>query len=100
MGNPSSKRPGVADELRRHADGRRHRPPPTPAKVAKFVGKEDAVVFNMGYGTNSTTVPALVGRGDLIVSDELNHSSIVAGRRPRALSGPSSTTTRRRSKKY
>ena len=49
------------------------------AKVAKFVGKEDAVVFNMGYGTNSTTVPALVGRGDLIVSDELNHSSIVAG---------------------
>ena len=49
------------------------------AKVATFVGKEDAVVFNMGYGTNSTTVPALVGRGDLIVSDELNHSSIVAG---------------------
>ena len=49
------------------------------AKVAQFVGKEDAVVFNMGYGTNSTTVPALVGRGDLIVSDELNHSSIVAG---------------------
>merc|ERR1711871_15562 len=49
------------------------------AKVAKFVGKEDAVVFNMGYGTNSATVPALVGRGDLIVSDELNHSSIVAG---------------------
>ena len=25
------------------------------AKVATFVGKEDAVVFNMGYGTNSTT---------------------------------------------
>ena len=43
------------------------------------MGKEDAVVINMGYGTNSTTVPALVGRGDLIVSDELNHSSIVAG---------------------
>mmetsp|Transcript_18847 Transcript_18847/g.56021 ORF Transcript_18847/g.56021 Transcript_18847/m.56021 type:complete len:504 (+) Transcript_18847:249-1760(+) len=49
------------------------------ARVARFVGKEDAVVFNMGYGTNSTTVPALVGRGDLIVSDELNHASIVNG---------------------
>ena len=33
------------------------------AKVATFVGKEDAVVFNMGYGTNSTTVPALVEVG-------------------------------------
>jgi len=48
-------------------------------RVAAFVGKEDAVVFNMGYGTNSTTVPALVGRGDLVVSDELNHASIVNG---------------------
>ncbi|KAH8057364.1 serine C-palmitoyltransferase [Aureococcus anophagefferens] len=48
-------------------------------RVAAFVGKEDAVVFNMGYGTNSTTVPALVGKGDLVVSDELNHASIVNG---------------------
>ncbi|CAM9452175.1 unnamed protein product [Heterosigma akashiwo] len=47
--------------------------------VARFVGKEDAVVFNMGYGTNAATVPALVGPGCLIVSDALNHTSIVAG---------------------
>jgi len=47
--------------------------------VARFVGKEAAVVFNMGYGTNSTTVPALVSAGDLVISDELNHASIVNG---------------------
>ena len=49
--------------------------------VAKFVGKPDAVVFNMGYGTNASTIPALMGRGSLIVSDSLNHTSIVNGAR-------------------
>uniref|UniRef100_A0A7R9U0T7 serine C-palmitoyltransferase n=1 Tax=Pinguiococcus pyrenoidosus TaxID=172671 RepID=A0A7R9U0T7_9STRA len=33
----------------------------------------------MGYGTNATVLPALCGKGDLIVSDKLNHSSIVNG---------------------
>lgn len=49
--------------------------------VARFVGKESAFVFNMGYGTNSTGIPALMGRGSLIVSDGLNHTSIVNGAR-------------------
>lgn len=49
--------------------------------VAKFVGKDDAIVFNMGYGTNCTTVPALMGKGSLIISDSLNHTSIVNGAR-------------------
>merc|ERR1719198_1519369 len=49
--------------------------------VAKFVGKEAAFVFNMGYGTNSTGIPALMGHGSLIVSDSLNHTSIVNGAR-------------------
>jgi serine palmitoyltransferase len=30
-------------------------------RVANFVGKEDAVVFAMGYATNSTSLPALAG---------------------------------------
>mmetsp|Transcript_13981 Transcript_13981/g.55146 ORF Transcript_13981/g.55146 Transcript_13981/m.55146 type:complete len:506 (+) Transcript_13981:144-1661(+) len=47
--------------------------------VSKFVGKEDAIVFGMGYATNSTTLPALCKRGDLIVSDMLNHASIIVG---------------------
>ena len=49
--------------------------------VATFLGKEDALVLNMGFNTNATTIPSLVGRGDLILSDELNHTSIVNGAR-------------------
>ena len=49
--------------------------------VAEFVGKEAAFVFNMGYGTNSTVIPALMGAGSLVVSDSLNHASIVNGSR-------------------
>ena len=47
--------------------------------VANFVGKEDALVFGMGFQTNSTVLPALVGKGGLIISDSLNHSSLVCG---------------------
>jgi len=49
--------------------------------VARFLGKEDALTLNMGFNTNSTTIPALTGRGDLLISDELNHTSIVNGAR-------------------
>lgn len=51
------------------------------AAVAKFVGKEDAICLNMGFNTNATTIPTLVGPGDLVISDELNHTSIVNGAR-------------------
>jgi serine palmitoyltransferase len=49
--------------------------------VAQFVQKEAALVMNMGFNSNATTIPALMGRGDLIVSDELNHTSIINGAR-------------------
>ncbi|KAG8631654.1 hypothetical protein KVT40_000794 [Elsinoe batatas] len=49
--------------------------------TARFVGKESAVVFSMGFGTNAASFPALVGKGCLIISDELNHSSIRFGAR-------------------
>ena len=49
--------------------------------VAKFLQKDDAMVLNMGFNTNATTIPALMERGDLLVSDELNHTSIVNGAR-------------------
>ncbi|KAI9886347.1 MAG: hypothetical protein M1823_001855 [Watsoniomyces obsoletus] len=49
--------------------------------VADFVGKPAALVFSMGFGTNATAFPALVGKGCLIISDELNHASIRFGAR-------------------
>jgi serine palmitoyltransferase len=53
----------------------------TEQLVARFMGQEDAVVFSMGFATNSTVIPALAGKGDLLISDELNHSSLVFGAR-------------------
>ncbi|KAG6543374.1 hypothetical protein Mapa_015288 [Marchantia paleacea] len=49
--------------------------------MADFIGKPAALVYGMGFATNSTTLPALMGKGGLIISDSLNHSSIVAGAR-------------------
>lgn len=49
------------------------------ALVARFVGQEDAVISSMGFATNSTTLPALVEKGSLIISDEYNHASIRVG---------------------
>ena len=49
--------------------------------IARFVGKESAMVFSMGFGTNAAAFPALVGKGCLIISDELNHASIRFGSR-------------------
>uniref|UniRef100_A0A0E0BJH9 serine C-palmitoyltransferase n=1 Tax=Oryza glumipatula TaxID=40148 RepID=A0A0E0BJH9_9ORYZ len=49
--------------------------------VARFVGKPAAILFGMGYVTNSAIIPCLVGKGGLIISDSLNHNSIVNGAR-------------------
>lgn len=48
-------------------------------KIADFKGTEAAVVFGTGYMANMGTITALTGRGDLILSDELNHASIIDG---------------------
>lgn len=47
--------------------------------VAAFLQQEDAMLVSMGYATNSTTIPAIAGPGTLILSDELNHTSLRAG---------------------
>jgi serine palmitoyltransferase len=49
------------------------------ALVAQFIGTEDALISSMGFATNSAFIPALVGKGCLVISDELNHSSIRVG---------------------
>jgi serine palmitoyltransferase len=51
----------------------------TEKLVSQFVGTEDAMVVSMGFATNSTTIPALVEKGCLVISDEFNHSSIRFG---------------------
>lgn len=51
------------------------------ALVARFVGQEDAIIASMGFATNSATLPALVGKGCLVISDEYNHASIRVGLR-------------------
>ena len=48
-------------------------------KLADLKGAEDAVVFGSGYLTNIGVIPALVGRSDLILMDELSHSCLLAG---------------------
>lgn len=49
--------------------------------VSRFMGKEAAILVSMGFATNSTAIPSLAGKGTLIISDELNHSSLVYGAR-------------------
>uniref|UniRef100_A0A3Q2I622 serine C-palmitoyltransferase n=2 Tax=Equus caballus TaxID=9796 RepID=A0A3Q2I622_HORSE len=49
--------------------------------VASFLGVEAAMTYGMGFATNSMNIPALVGKGCLILSDELNHASLVLGAR-------------------
>lgn len=47
--------------------------------LAEYKGVEDAIVFQSGFAANSGCIQQLVGEGDLIVSDELNHGSIIDG---------------------
>ncbi len=48
-------------------------------KLAHFKRVESTISFQSGFNSNIATIPALVGKEDLIFSDELNHASIIDG---------------------
>jgi glycine C-acetyltransferase len=50
-------------------------------QIARFKHSEACVVFQSGFTANAGTVSAVLGKDDLIVSDELNHASIIDGAR-------------------
>ncbi|OJX45965.1 MAG: 8-amino-7-oxononanoate synthase [Chloroflexi bacterium 44-23] len=50
-------------------------------RLATFKGVEACISFQSGFMANLATIPCLVGKGDAIISDELNHASIIDGSR-------------------
>jgi len=48
-------------------------------RLAKFKRTEAALIYQTGFAANSGLIPQLVGEGDIVISDELNHGSIIDG---------------------
>lgn len=48
-------------------------------KIAEFKGTEAAIALQSGFNSNMAAIPAVVGKNDAILSDELNHASIIDG---------------------
>jgi 8-amino-7-oxononanoate synthase len=48
-------------------------------RLARFKNAESALLFSSGYTANTGVIPALVGPGDLVLGDELNHASLIDG---------------------
>jgi glycine C-acetyltransferase len=61
----------ISGHMRAHAE--------LESEIARWKQCEDALVFSTGYQANIGTITSLVGRGDVVLSDELNHASIIDG---------------------
>jgi glycine C-acetyltransferase len=48
-------------------------------RLAKFKRTESSLIYQTGFAANSGLIPQLAGKGDIIISDELNHGSIIDG---------------------
>ena len=51
------------------------------ARLAEFVGKEDAMIYSTGFEVNLGVVSCMTGREDYVILDEQDHASIIEGRR-------------------
>ena len=61
----------IAGTMKMHVD--------LEAQIADFKKVEACVVFQSGFAANAGTVSAILGKDDLVISDELNHASIIDG---------------------
>ncbi len=50
-------------------------------RLAKLVGKDEALVYATGFTVNSGVIPCLAGKDDYLINDESNHASIIEGKR-------------------
>jgi glycine C-acetyltransferase len=49
------------------------------SRLAKFKGTEASLIYQTGFAANAGLIPQLCGKGDIFISDELNHGSIIDG---------------------
>ena len=50
-------------------------------KLAEFVGKEEAIIYTSGSAANMGIFQVLLGNQDVVLSDSLNHASLIDGMR-------------------
>lgn len=62
---------GIAGTLKIHIE--------VEKRLAKFKRTEASLIYQTGFAANSGLIPQLVGEGDIVISDELNHGSIIDG---------------------
>ncbi|KAG8243446.1 Serine palmitoyltransferase 2 [Homalodisca vitripennis] len=75
------KKYGVALCSPRHELGTNEQHVELEKLTARFLGVEDAIVFGMGFATNSLNIPTLLSPGCFVLSDEKNHASLILGLR-------------------
>ncbi len=77
----ATKKFGVGSGAVRTIAGTMHIHMELEEKIAAFKGVEACVVFQSGFAANAGTVSSILGKEDFIISDELNHASIIDGAR-------------------
>jgi glycine C-acetyltransferase len=77
----ATKKYGVGSGAVRTIAGTMHIHMELEEKIARFKNVEACVVFQSGFAANAGTVSAILGKDDFIISDELNHASIIDGAR-------------------